>query len=92
MHAKTIYQCDVCPASFDTRDEAMDHEASHFDLSPDLYGEWLALRRQAAATGHRVASVKNPETDGRFDDACKALVDFEAANGLTGKDQPITVY
>lgn len=92
MHAKTVYLCDACSASFDTRDEAMDHEASHFGLAPDLYREWLELRRQAAAAGHRVASVKNPETDGQFDDACKALVDFEAANGLTGKSQPITVH
>lgn len=85
------YQCGDCGLEFRSRDEAMDHESSHYGVTPGDYREWLRLRQAAARAGRRAGIRKCPETDAAFDGACRALADFEAARRLSGRTQPIQV-
>lgn len=82
MHRITIYACDFCPAVRSDRAAMFAHEAAHYGLTAEKYGQWQDLREEAEAAGRRVGLCKNPETDAAFDGACRALAEFETRNGL----------
>lgn len=82
MHRITVYACDFCHEVRSDRSTMLAHEAAHYGLAVERYRRWLDLREKAAAAGRRVGLCKNPETDAAFDEACRALAEFETRNGV----------
>lgn len=91
MHATIKYVCDICGAEHRHEKDAMAHEATHFGVDRDTYAAWRELRRKAAATSRLNGQTNTPGTRAALDANIKELVDFEAAHGLSGKNQPILV-
>lgn len=83
MKQKVVYCCDFCECEFTNPDECEEHEAYHFNLSPVDYYRWKQRLKVAAEAGKSCGCNKNPETDKKFDDAVKRLVDFEEEHNLT---------
>lgn len=92
MRLKTIYCCDLCGQQFDNIDQAVRHEALHYNLTPRGYADWKELCHKAVLAGHMVSISKNPETENAFDKAIKEVCDFEKQYGLDKMERPSDFY
>lgn len=88
MKRKLVYCCEYCPSEYEKYEDAVKHEALHFNLTPVGYKDWKDLCARAASAGRVVSVSKNPKTDAEFDKAISELCDFETRYGLTGRRRP----
>lgn len=92
MKQKIVYCCDVCGQQFDDKEQAVRHEALHYNLTPSGYADWKELCHKAALAGQRVSISKNPETESVFDRAIKEVCAFERQYGLDSMKRPSDFY
>ena len=82
MKQYTMYICETC--GYESRDfkEMREHEAAHLGLTVEEMETYRALKSQASYMGSVVANRKNEETERKFDEAIKELIDFEKAHRI----------
>lgn len=85
MHEKTLYLCNHCDFVSTDKDAVIAHECQkHFGITVEERSTWIKLLKKAEHAGKAVSVCKNRETDQKFDDACRALADFEVEHHLEG--------
>lgn len=85
MRPISLYQCGVCDFISNDRDKVFAHEAEHFGISSEEYTQYLALKLAEKKAGIANSYTHNAETDKAYDDAIKAVLDFEKKHGIGGE-------
>lgn len=83
MKKIVMYQCSECGKVSSEYDEILNCELQHLGLTKYQYLEWKKLKEQAEQAGRIVSHTKNSQTDKVFDEAIKALVNFEEQHKIT---------
>ena len=81
MVPTTNYRCEYCGFT-GSREECEMHEAAHLGLTVERYRRWQELKRNVKQASYKVNVTKNERTEEAFDEAIKALVDFEELHGI----------
>lgn len=85
MKQYTVYVCETCGCESIDREYMRKHEASHLGLTKKEMETYRTLKSFAAYMGSVIANRKNEETERKYDEAIRALIDFEKEHGIIGK-------
>lgn len=83
MKVKTVYVCEYCKNEYEIASEALLCEAKDLGLTFKEYEEYQLLLEREKQCGINVGIAKNERNEALFDEAVKAVIDFQKKHNIT---------